>query len=226
MSADIIFIYNFHLVLTHDRTIQKRQNSLQEQQIRMLKEHHSFMKLILSTQHSSKDSLDSMTHCELQSDCEVGLLESCGAQKPKSSLSSMLRNHTKGSSVTTTWCGIGWFHLLNTVTRPRSTKEHKQYLPNGNSLPNAEHTRTEWRFLPAAWLHLKGLALTQTSQYGYWKFKLEPLCVVPDKSSIFWACQHGDLEEVISLVKSQKASIFDISERGLTLLHVRQPSFL
>lgn len=44
--------------------------------------------------------------------------------------------------------------------------------------------------------------------------------MVPDSSPIFEACRTGDVDEVIRLVQEGKATVFDVSGKGWSLLHV------
>lgn len=83
-----------------------------------------------------------------------------------------------------------------------------------------EDVEIEWRFLPAAWLRLEGFTLSQSRILGQWKYVFTPICIRPDSSRIFEACQDGDLDEVIRLVRSGRTTVFDTIGEGWTLLHV------
>lgn len=47
--------------------------------------------------------------------------------------------------------------------------------------------------------------------------------MVPDESPIFYACENGDIDEILQLVQTGIASVFDTTQRGFNLIHVRLP---
>lgn len=92
--------------------------------------------------------------------------------------------------------------------------------------PSKEQQKFEKRFVPAAWLRLPGLSvLSQRTNglYGQWTYTFRTFRVVPDSSPIFEACKTGNLEELQYLIKTKRATIFDNSESGWSLLHVSTP---
>ncbi|KAJ8068491.1 hypothetical protein OCU04_004042 [Sclerotinia nivalis] len=76
------------------------------------------------------------------------------------------------------------------------------------------------KVLPKAWLRVRGISIKQSRRFGTWTYSFRPICVVPDTSPIFEACKNGDVGEVIRLVQSGMASVFDTSQEGYNLLHV------
>ncbi|TEY87384.1 hypothetical protein BOTCAL_0003g00650 [Botryotinia calthae] len=74
--------------------------------------------------------------------------------------------------------------------------------------------------LPKAWMRFKGMHIKQSRRFGRWTYSFRPVRVVPDKSPIFHACKNGDIGEIIQLVQTGKASVFDTSQRGYNLIHI------
>lgn len=122
--------------------------------------------------------------------------------KPRAKKTSTVSQYTR-------WHGMGWLQSRSRVCQ--STIDDAE-----------EEVEVEWRVLPKAWLRLKGFTLNQNKTFGQWRYTFTPMCIRPDHSRIFSACREGKLDEVIKLVESGVASIFDTSEDGWTLLHVSE----
>lgn len=77
------------------------------------------------------------------------------------------------------------------------------------------------KIVPRAWIRMRGISTKQSRRFGSWKYSFRPISVVPDSSPIFEVCRNGDVSEVIRLIQSGMASVFDTSQEGWSLLHVR-----
>ncbi|KUJ20132.1 uncharacterized protein LY89DRAFT_472028 [Mollisia scopiformis] len=145
---------------------------------------------------------------------EDAVSNSGGSPAPRA----VTRRHRRRPQITikTYWCGLG--RVQKVCSRYDIDQEDE-------GLPDIE---IEKRFLPnrfAAQMGLHGLGKKSSKVFGMWTHSLTPIRVVPDDVPIIQAVVLGDLEAVISLTEQRKATVFDMSERGYTLLHIAAAHF-
>ncbi|KUJ20113.1 uncharacterized protein LY89DRAFT_779964 [Mollisia scopiformis] len=148
------------------------------------------------------------------------VLESCfeSGEVVSSSLASTVTSKNNERSLTTkterriqsTWWGLGY--ILTSSIKATSSKDPDHV--------DSEVVQIEHKVIPATWTRLKGFALCQGLDNGNWKYWFKPGHVVPESSEVFQACMYGDLEQLIALVKENRASVHDTTETGYTPLHV------
>lgn len=116
------------------------------------------------------------------------------------------------TTIRTYWCGLGRIQNVKTQFNIQDDDQ--------DSSKSVEKTRI---FLPnrfTARLRLNGFRFQSTKLLGQWTYCFTSLHLVPKKAPIFAAVKRGDLAEIISLIKRKEASIFDVDDKGWTLLHV------
>lgn len=124
----------------------------------------------------------------------------------------ILRRSTSMTTVKTKWYGVGWLQTIRKIS--------ERHLPQSAGFSSNQELEVDWKFQPAAWISSKGFSITQNRESGQWKYCFAPICVVPDSSPIFEACRLGNLKEVIKLIQDRKGTVFDVSEKGWSLLHI------
>jgi hypothetical protein len=81
-------------------------------------------------------------------------------------------------------------------------------------------TRVQFHF--ADWFLRWGINIAIGRELGQVKVVMRPYHTVPTDSAIFKACALGDDQTVARLIRDGEASPFDITEQGITPLHVRR----
>ncbi|KAI1265339.1 hypothetical protein F5Y18DRAFT_435750 [Xylariaceae sp. FL1019] len=83
-------------------------------------------------------------------------------------------------------------------------------------------THEEWRFLPSTWTRIKAINILRSRSLGNWQYSFSSFHVVEWESSpIMIACRAGDINQVIQLLTTGEATMSDVDQYGLTLLHKR-----
>lgn len=116
----------------------------------------------------------------------------------------------------------------STKTRPywllgRYQKVRTHYVLSRHGDINSEEIQEETIFVPCRFIakfSAHGYAKMRNDAGGHWKTCILPIVVVPNSAAIFQACEQGDVQEIVRLLESRQASIYDTTESGLTPLHV------
>jgi hypothetical protein len=84
----------------------------------------------------------------------------------------------------------------------------------------------EFSFVPRAWLFRRGMFLTALWEHqcpnSQISIQLRPQSIVSSDSAIFRACRAGDIKEMQILFEQGKATPYDMTDGGRTLLWVSQ----
>ncbi|MCJ1438870.1 hypothetical protein MMC27_008260 [Xylographa pallens] len=80
--------------------------------------------------------------------------------------------------------------------------------------------RRDYEFRPRPWIFRRGFSIFATQLYGLWQYSFRSYRIITMQDPIYAACVSGDLGSVQRLCSQGKASPFDRTSSGWTLLHV------
>ncbi|TGO63262.1 hypothetical protein BCON_0014g00510 [Botryotinia convoluta] len=120
----------------------------------------------------------------------------------------------------------GFFSYWSTTSVLNQQNKKKHFTTSTTGVVDANEDAdmdVDLTILPKAWMRLKGMHIKQSRRFGRWTYYFRPVRVVPDESPIFYACKNGDIGEILQLVQTGRASVFDTSQQGYNLIHVKLP---
>lgn len=84
----------------------------------------------------------------------------------------------------------------------------------------AEMQGKEIQFRPPLWMFTRGLTILSTKVYGHWQYLFRSYRIITLEDPLFVASICGDLDRVKRLCAEGKATPFDTTSDGWSLLHV------
>lgn len=120
------------------------------------------------------------------------------------------------------WSSI--FGTITTTKRSRRPTEENDAERDSFFSSSVEETQTSIVIHPSPWLVSIGIKYEAHTSMSWslngWRLMQQAWRIIPSSSSIFIACREGDLNTVRELLSRREASIWDISEDGMSPLHV------
>ena len=195
----------------------------------------------LLNEAAKQRSLDSGS-CDMPQESKTPSVEACSCEQIRSCMdnyrvessvhprASMAKidNRSRRLSSSSRWSGIfGTVATKKTIRLPMKdeTAEGPQAYDD-----IADETQTSIIVYPSPWLVKLGLGFAAQADISWslhgWKLMQQTWRIIPYNSPIFRACKYGDIKTVAELFAERKASVWDISESGETLLHVRSQLLL
>ncbi|KAI0152633.1 hypothetical protein GGR57DRAFT_469792 [Xylariaceae sp. FL1272] len=141
--------------------------------------------------------------------------ETCGGQLTEKALRTTQRSvRRKITQKSVDLFGFGTF-IYSYTTEAASWKQSKSA---GEASTCATHE--EWRFLPSTWTKMNAFNVLRSRSLGNWRYSFKSFYVLDWMSSpILIACKAGNINQVVELLTTGAATMSDITQDGLSLLH-------
>ncbi|MCJ1399660.1 hypothetical protein MMC11_002862 [Xylographa trunciseda] len=107
-----------------------------------------------------------------------------------------------------------WLPLGTLTVRSRQSGQNEVDAEQGD----VKHKDFEFR--PRPWIFRRGFSIFSTQLYGLWQYSFRSYRIITMADPIYAACVEGDLGRVQRLCSQCRASPFDRTSDGWTLLHV------
>ena len=125
-------------------------------------------------------------------------------------------------------------HIRGSYTKKKQAENVTYWLPLGTLIVRSRQSgqgqadadeedvkRRDYEFRPQPWIFRRGFSIFATQLYGLWQYSFRSYRIITMQDPIYAACVSGDLGSVQRLCSQGKASPFDRTSSGWTLLHVR-----